>query len=473
VNPLWHYVVAGHTEGRDPHPRFDTKFYVQEHPECRNGWPNPLVHYLRVGKQAGFRTNPVFDARLDERRVEAMKVALNPRLPTLMMVAHYLGGGTERHILDLAEVVAGRCNILLFYPIRGGTAKLTVLTRGASSVEQSKEGTLLFRPEEQLAEMAKVISSLGVSRIHVHHTMGNERYLRQLLETLKLPYDFTLHDYYTVSPSPHLCDREGRFIGDPGAATEPRLLAAADVAVASLRDWQDAHRPLVEKAERVIAPSIDLARRIGNVFGKSAIVVVPHPERSGTREVAVRPRRLAGGEPLRVAILGWLLPHKGHAIVQACADVALKRDLPLEFHVVGEIQPQLPTYPKAKLWCTGEYHNGDLPRLLERVAPHLAWFPTQCPESYCYTLSEAMSEGLPVLAGNLGALPERLSGREWSWIVPWNLGAASWLELLLKIRSENFRAQRAPPRPEVDQDGRSVFQVATKFYPEEYLRWVP
>lgn len=38
-------------------------------------------------------------------------------------------------------------------------------------------------------------------------------------------------------------------------------------------------------------------------------------------------------------------------------------------------------------------------------------FPAQWPETYSYTLSHALASGLPIIAPNLGAFPERLSGR--------------------------------------------------------------
>lgn len=61
--------------------------------------------------------------------------------------------------------------------------------------------------------------------------------------------------------------------------------------------------------------------------------------------------------------------------------------------------------------ATGAYHPDELLRMIEREGCGLILFPTLCPETYSYTLSCALASGLPIIAPDLGAFPERLSGR--------------------------------------------------------------
>ena len=60
VNPLWHYVVRGVYEGRNPHPLFDTNFYLSQCP--RMPGVNALSDYLQHGDAKGRRPHPLFDA---------------------------------------------------------------------------------------------------------------------------------------------------------------------------------------------------------------------------------------------------------------------------------------------------------------------------------------------------------------------------------------------------------------------------
>src|SRR2546427_7883740 len=43
----------------------------------------------------------------------------------------------------------------------------------------------------------------------------------------------------------------------------------------------------------------------------------------------------------------------------------------------------------------------------EWLQPDLAWFPAQWPETYSYTLSACLAAGLPIVAPEIGAFPER------------------------------------------------------------------
>ena len=62
------------------------------------------------------------------------------------------------------------------------------------------------------------------------------------------------------------------------------------------------------------------------------------------------------------------------------------------------------------------------------------------PETYGFALSEAMLLGLPILARGLGAYPERLAGRPFTWVVPGTAdnGAGAWVERFLRLRESGL-----------------------------------
>jgi FkbM family methyltransferase len=53
LDPIGHYLEAGAGKGFNPCAEFNTRFYVQAHPELQRSPENPFVHYLRVGKPKG------------------------------------------------------------------------------------------------------------------------------------------------------------------------------------------------------------------------------------------------------------------------------------------------------------------------------------------------------------------------------------------------------------------------------------
>ena len=62
VNPLQHYMTHGWREGRDPNPLFDTSFYLEQNPDVAAAGVNPLMHYSEYGWKEGRNPHPAFDS---------------------------------------------------------------------------------------------------------------------------------------------------------------------------------------------------------------------------------------------------------------------------------------------------------------------------------------------------------------------------------------------------------------------------
>jgi len=89
MNPFWHFVLRGAFEGRNPHPLFDTNFYLSQCP--RPPAINALSDYLERGDAVGRRPHPLFDPEYYTRRYPDVRQA---RMNSLL---HYvLHGAAER-----------------------------------------------------------------------------------------------------------------------------------------------------------------------------------------------------------------------------------------------------------------------------------------------------------------------------------------------------------------------------------------
>jgi glycosyltransferase involved in cell wall biosynthesis len=71
--------------------------------------------------------------------------------------------------------------------------------------------------------------------------------------------------------------------------------------------------------------------------------------------------------------------------------------------------------------------------LLKDVRPDLFWFPSEVPETYSYTLSEALAFELPISYFDTGAIGERL--QDYKWKIPFQIGAES-SEIFAQISKE-------------------------------------
>jgi glycosyltransferase involved in cell wall biosynthesis len=460
MNPLVHYLKRGAAAGRNPNPLFDAALYLEQlTPDERNRWSNPLVHYYARGRARGLRVNKLFDPKFDtSSRDRIVQSCANGR-PTVLMVLHYSGGGAEKHVWDIVGLARERINSLLIMPTLEGPVAIML-------AEPELPVKLHFDARTQWNELLALLRECNIARLHIHHLQGSEHYLRALVRELGLPFDFTAHDYYALSPQPHLIGRDGRFVGENLAAKAEELLemSAAPTRPRSLTDWQAEHRWLLTEASRVIVPSHDVARRLHLHVPDLRPVVAAHPEVQNN----IQSRRpvFSAGSPLRIALLGELALHKGLDVLSACARLAKAHRRLLEFQIIGAVDAhRARELLDLGVRITGRYDHADLPRLIHECAPHLLWYPAQAPESFSYTLSEGLLSNLPMVVPDLGALAERVGGRPWTWVMPWDLDSAAWNRFFLTIREQNF-VTGTPPAPVG-----LPWNVTDEFYHGEYLSW--
>ncbi len=392
------------------------------------------------------------------RAVDLARLATSPR-PAIVFISHAWGGGIRRHMTDLAAMIGDRAEILCLEPANAQTVKLHWPRDG--------EGfAAWFRLPDDLPVLARTLRAVGAARLHFHHVHGLPRSILQLPREAGLPYDCTLHDYYAICPQYHLVDEHGRYCGEPDAAGCAACIARRPVQWdADIVLWRSLLGALLREADRVIAPSRDVATRIGRYFPGLAISVWPHPERAipATRRI------------VRAVTLGNLSPEKGLDVVAACAQDARARGLPLTFRVLGSTAAPISQTPDVPLSIHGSYSDDALAELLAAQAADVLFFPVQVPETYSYTLSVALATGTPIVASALGAFPERLAGRERVRLLPWNAAAAQWNDALLDAAGIDAHAVHAssaitaaPPResPGTDPDRYVALYLAPLTAPE-------
>jgi glycosyltransferase involved in cell wall biosynthesis len=153
-----------------------------------------------------------------------------------------------------------------------------------------------------------------------------------------------------------------------------------------------------------IAVSQSTRRFIESEYGTSALLApcpLPAPEGSGRRSA-----HRDGGEALRIAWVGRLVPVKAPAVAIAVGD-ALAARYSFEMHMYGDgpLQAELPSRPWLRL-------HGALPReeVLDEVAQADLFLSTSRADNVQVALLEALSLGVPCVATRVGEAEDYLSG---------------------------------------------------------------
>lgn len=404
----------------------------------------------------------------------------------ILHVNHSCGGGTEKHVHDLCSHFHDRAAMFVLRPVHENRI---IVERGGHYGDTDKTLCIL-NPELDYEVLVELLKCSGVSRVHVHQLFSLPLDIERLIQDLEVPFDVTVHDYYALCPHVHFKTKANEYCGEPdesgcvaclGSGPEHgryqnHWIGSHDYRVSrpaigapDIAWWRKSHRWVFEDAERVICPSTDVALRIKRYCPSARCIAVPHDALEVPIHIAVTARTVDEGQPLVIGILGGMNPFKGSSKVAACARRARETDAPIVFHVVGSVGSDMPLSPTVPLFETGAYDRHEVQALIREVRPHVIWFPTQVPETFSYTLSEAMEAGLPVVVPNLGAFAARVRGRSWSWVVPWDMSPDLVVSFFCTIRNENFRTGTPP---ELDHTFESHARRATlvrNFYETEYL----
>ena len=365
-------------------------------------------------------------------------------LPVVLAVLHDRGGGTLRHVQELAQHLSAQATVLTLTPAPAHSVSLRM-----ARLHEGFE--LVFRLQDQRDDLLLALRQIGISHVHYHHLLGHDPWVMGLAQQLGVAYDFTAHDFYSFCTRISMTGDDNRYAGEPSpglcCCCSPQ--EAAPVGGGAVADWRERNRQFLTGARQVLAPSRDTARRMAGFAPGARVLTVPHTDLLTESETVLplpAPRVLQAGMPLKVAVLGALSTIKGADMLEAVALEAARRHVPMDFHLLGYGYRHLQTQPRARLTVHGAYEEKDLPGLLQWLQPDLVWFPAQWPETYSYTLSASLQAGLPVVAPDLGAFSERLAGRPWSWVMPWDLEARAWVDALVQLQTAHF-ATGMPPEP--------------------------
>ncbi len=385
-------------------------------------------------------------------------------LPGVLAVLHDRSGGTLRHAGELAQHLDHSAVFFSLRPTPGSAVRLELIEPGAGF-------RLEFALPGQWEVLLQVLRALGIAHVHYHHLLGHRDEILQLGPQLGVRWDFTAHDFYSMCPQISLTDATDSYCGETGSGECTHCVPKAPAPGSmDITQWRERHAALLTEARHVLAPSRDTARRFARMFPKADVRLAPHTDMDAlTRLPAPEVTPIAAVARLKVVVLGGLSRIKGADVLEDVAVLATHGGAPLEFHLIGHAYREMLKQPKAALTVHGPYLESDLPGLLAWIKPDLIWFPALWPETYSYTLSSALAAGVPVVAPDIGSFRERLSGRRWSWVMPWNTSAADWLAFFKEVREKNFLTAVSPvPHWEVADNQFDTLVGAWTY--DDYLR---
>jgi GT2 family glycosyltransferase len=377
--------------------------------------------------------------------------------PTIMMVNHNWGGGTGRHVKELVKVMGRSANVLL---LQGDPSGVRV------SIPSLPGHPYVILGNHEVDKLHALLCSFGVNRVHIHHWIDLKINLKELIQKLKVPFDLTVHDYYSICPQITLTQQRNKaYCGEPdekecdACIKETPHNGAILHGAKSIAEWRNDSRWVLNEAKRVICPTEDVKNRMAR-YAPQANFIVAHHENVADGMWRVANPKITQNQKVRIGLIGWLSPHKGWKnVVETVSKCDPEK---YEFIHIGYSEPELPIQVRARIQQVGRYEEANLPHLIQEAGLHVAWFSAIWPETYSYTLSAAIEAALPIAAPKIGAFPERLAGRPMTWLLESYQSSDEWVKLFDNARELIIL------NPGINDEKR-IF-TNRLFYPEKYLQ---
>ncbi len=330
-------------------------------------------------------------------------------------ISHGVGGGTERHLKDLGDAIArNSVRALVLFSLPG--RRVFMAAPELQGIENLK-----YRLDSEWGALVRDLKRLRVRHVHVHSNVEVDPLLFTLPQELGVEYDVTVHDYAWFCPRVNLVNHSGVYCGEPPVSV---CSVCTGTDVARLRDTS--HGQLAS-ARQVYCPSEDARQRMARHFELSNLSVRPHPESVEKRS----PKRAKPDGIIRVATIGRIATHKGLGVLRQCAAHALDRALPIRFIVIGGVTNSGQFKRLTNVEITGSYEEQEVDDLVAHSGARVALLPSVWPETYSYTLSIALRNGLFPVAFDLGAIAERLRAAGTGLLLPLGTPVAEINQALL------------------------------------------
>ncbi len=390
------------------------------HLRARNGRILEQLHPGHAALIADFLARDPLAA--PRRRIDTLRwrAAARHRSESVVLITHDHGGGVEACVVkSVHDHAAAGFRPIVLRPAETATGAPAVAVCDGTS--KDFPGLIYALPGE-LPALLRLLRSSRPHAVEVHHFLDHPDAIFGLIAALGVPYQVHVHDYAWFCPRLLLVGANRRYCGEPdlheceACAADNGHFLKQPIGVDALRQRSAG---FLSSADRVVVPSADTSRRMTAHFPSLSPVIVAH-ENDALIPPPPWPRHLSGGR-VRVCVVGGIGMHKGYDVLLACARDAARRDLGLEFIVVGHTIDDARVMETGRVFVTGRFEPAEAVELIAAQAARIGFVTSICPETWCLSLGDIWRAGLRAVAFDIGTPAERIKRSGYGILLPLGL----------------------------------------------------
>ena len=280
------------------------------------------------------------------------------------------------------------------------------------------------RPEEKFSiaynadALTAEVKRLNITRLFVNNFVTfNIAFIVRWVSTVGLPFDYFIHDYLCVCAN-YMLNCFCRFCAESETKEFCRRHLKKYVGVeVSIEKWRGMFGRLLSKADHIYAPSNYAANLVKKYLPSLKIEVQPHRVHLPLSKTFRA--EFASRERLRIVFPGFMRREKGEKYLLLANEFIRQENLPIELIVLGGYRNDVKDVGTQEgIKILGNYDNAKTSELLSKYEAAIVATLSNWYETYCYTASEAILSGYPVLSMNVGAHAMRIRKHDCGWLLP-------------------------------------------------------
>ena len=298
-----------------------------------------------------------------------------------------------------------------------------------------------------------ILHVFSIHLVHVHHTKGIGIDIFDLAKEENIPIIYTLHDYFCLCPYTTLLDSKGRLCEGKKEYCSNCLKEGQGIydGNAFIEKWRKDYKEVLSSCTEIIVPSESM-KNIMDLFGKEIkkkIRVIEHgygvekilnTTMYDSQKNLPNLQKKSSSSKFKVAFIGGLTKIKGSNEIYQIINSDLQD---IQWFLIGEIgDERLKKISRSNVVQVGKYTPNNIVSILNDLEVDVVCLLSKCPETFSYTLSDAIASKKPVIVTNVGALKERVEAYGNGYIVNIDNVVVEVLQLLreLKKRGEKYTA---------------------------------
>ena len=337
-------------------------------------------------------------------------------------------GGTVLHVFDLVKSIRNQNNCFVLY-VQNNEYMLGIYTKNEEKIFKLnvKVKSLFFDSYDKVYGdlIKKILDDFKIDFIHIHHLLGHAYDVVDILAKIRIPILITLHDFFLLCPQVNMLYKNQDYCEFKNSN---RCFECFDGKI-DIEKRNIIIEKLFQLSSHIVVPNITVAELYQKVHKLSNYIVIEHGSDYEKKLLQVRKHKI-----WNIAFVGWMTYLKGSDIAKDVINGM--PDKSCKFHLFGLSDDPFFGQNSFNYSYHGEYNRKELPNLLKKYKIDIVCLLTRCPETYCYTLSEVLSSGIPVIGFNIGAIGERINRLGVGWTVPLEEKATGVINKILEVKQD-------------------------------------